>query len=51
MLETKTGTNIKIKASPKNSVKQISDDGIKNFLHAVCDIVAYDLEHKKTFEL
>ena len=39
MLETKTGTNIKIKASPKNSVKQISDDGINVIsLHTIWNI-------------
>ena len=29
---------------------QISDDGIKNFLSAVCDIIVYDWEYKKSFK-
>ena len=53
MLET-TATNIKTNNSPKanleNSVKQIYDDGIKNFLSAVCDIIVYDWEYKKSFK-
>ena len=56
MLETnemKIGTNIETnnipEENPKSSVKQISDDGIKNFLSAICGIVAYDLEHNKNF--
>ena len=40
-----------INTNSESKNQTISDAGIKNFLSAVCDIVAYDLEHKKTFEL
>ena len=47
MLET---DNNGITTNSEIPAKQISDDGIKNFLSAVCDIVVYDLANNKNFK-
>lgn len=47
MLET---DNNGITTNSEIPAKQISDDGIKNFLSAACDIVVYDLNYDKNFK-
>ena len=39
----------KVDTNSVNKKQTISDNGIKNFLSAVCGIVVYNLKHKKNF--
>ena len=42
-------SKMEAETASKTAGTTISNDGIRNFLSAVCDIVVYDLKHEKNF--